>query len=152
MISFSQLPPLPRAVVGFLAGFLATVTIHQCVILALPLIGINAFPAYSLRPTAPLGVPLFISLAFWAGIWGILYVFIADRLPNALPHWLGGALFGILGATLAGWTVIAAIKGQPLFSGFNPDRLMAAIIANSIWGAALPFFSTWLSRFIGVKT
>lgn len=137
-----------RAVIGFLAGFLATITIHQLVILALPLIGIYAFPAYSFRLTVPLGVPLFISLAFWAGIWGIVYVFIADRLPKSINPLLAGALFGILLPTLAGWTVIAALKGQPWFAGFNPERLATATIANSFWGASLPVFCNWLARII----
>ncbi|WP_376802946.1 hypothetical protein [Candidatus Raskinella chloraquaticus] len=141
-----------RALIGFLAAFLGTVTVHQLVIAALPFIGINAFPAYSLRPTAPLGVPLFLSLAFWAGVWGIAYVFIADRLPKSINPMLAGALFGVLLPTLAGWTVIAAMKGQPLFSGFNPERLAAATIANSIWGASIPLFCNWLSRVFPNRT
>ena len=141
-----------RALIGFLAAFLGTVTVHQLVIAALPFIGINAFPAYSLRPTAPLGVPLFLSLAFWAGIWGIVYVLIVDRLPKTLNPLLVGALFGILLPTLAGWTVIAALKGQPLFAGLNPARLAAATIANSIWGASIPVFCDWLARILPNRT
>lgn len=141
-----------RALIGFLAAFLGTVTVHQLVIAALPFIGINAFPAYSLRPTAPFGVPLFLSLAFWAGVWGIVYVFIADRLPKTLNPLLVGALFGILLPTLASWTIIPALKGQPLFFGFNSARIAAATIANSIWGASIPLFCDWLSRVFPNRT
>ena len=150
MNSVVSLPqaPLPRAIIGFLAGFLATLTFHQLVILALPLLGINAFPAYALRAIPPLGIPLFINLAFWGGVWGILFVFIVNRFPKSIHPWLAGALFGILLPTLAGWTIIAALKGQPLFSGFNIDRILAATIANSVWGACLPIFSSAMTSLL----
>lgn len=148
MHSSSKLSFPLLVVIGFLAGFLGTITIHQLSILALVYAGLPTFPAYSLRPQPPFGVPLFVSLAFWAGIWGILYVLIAKYIPKSLNPLLAGALFGILLPTMAGWTIIATLKGSPWFFGGNTIYIVTAVIANGLWGASLPVISNRLARLL----
>jgi hypothetical protein len=55
---------------GFVAGFVSTLIFHQGVLTLLWLAG--AFPRgpYNTDPTAPLGIPAVISLAFWGGVRG----------------------------------------------------------------------------------
>lgn len=139
-----------RALVGFLAGFVGTLLVHQPVVYALIQAGLDPFPAFSLQPTSPWGTPLVINLAFWAGVWAIAYVFLAARLPRRINMLLAGAAFGILFPTLASWTVIAVIKGHPLFFAYNWRPITVAVIANSLWGASLPVLSTWGTRLLGV--
>ncbi len=85
-----------KIVLGFVAGALAVLVFHQAMILALHLLGqIPNFP-WSTRPVGPLGVPAIANSMFWGGLWGIVFMFVADLIP--VPNALGrGVAFGILG-------------------------------------------------------
>ena len=65
-----------RLALGFVAGFLATLTFHQIGIWALHAVGFIPFTAWGTAPKPPFGVPSVISLSFWGGVWGILFVLI----------------------------------------------------------------------------
>jgi hypothetical protein len=123
---------------GFVAGFLATLTVHQIAIGLLHLLKAVPSPPWSLRPVAPLGVPSVLNLAFWGGLWGVAWAlvwsFFADRMPRAWPLWLAGFVFGALAPTLVGWFVVAPIKGQPVAGGFNLARMWIGPLVNGIWG------------------
>src|SRR3954449_10670020 len=81
---------------GFLAGFGATLTFHQILIALLAATGAIQTGAYSLRGVPPLGVPQVISLAFWGGLWGCVWALITDRISRSLPGWVAGLAFGAL--------------------------------------------------------
>lgn len=54
-----------------------------------------------LHATQPLGVPAVISLAFWGGVWGILFELIHNRFPRGGGYWLTAFLFGAISRAAA---------------------------------------------------
>jgi xanthine/uracil permease len=131
-------------VVGFLCGFLAVLVIHQPLIYVLhhqfPLIqsitgAADAFrpqgAGFNIRPVAPLGVPQVVSLAFWGGLYGILLAALIRwaRMPDLLTGFLVGVL-----ATVVGFTLVATLRGTPLWGGGNPLNWYRGILFNGAWG------------------
>jgi hypothetical protein len=129
-------------VLGFIAGFLATLIFHQGTAFLLHHIR-NQYPAvvhvfgqtpaaFNMAPTRPFGVPQVISLAFWGGLWGIL---LAAILRNSdLPDLLFGAVFGAVVTTLVAFTVVAYLKGLPQMAGGNRQIWWRAGLYNAAWG------------------
>jgi hypothetical protein len=148
MASFAQTrSSLPWALLlGFIAGFGATLTFHQILIALLAATGIVQTGPYSLQGVPPLGVPQVISLAFWGGLWGCMWALIADRISRSLPGWVAGLAFGALVPTLVGWFVVAPIKGQPIAAGWDPARMWVAPVVNGAWGLGTALFYGLLCR------
>jgi len=120
-------------VVGFLSGAVSVLLCHQVIAALLHAIGITPRVPYSMQPTRPLGVAQVWSLAFWGGVWGVL-------LAAALRRYVDGALviaatiFGAILPSLVAWTVVAALKGQPLFAGGALKGLAVGLLVNAAWG------------------
>src|ERR1700683_4751008 len=114
-----------RMMLGFVAAFLAVPVFHQLGIEFCHLIGLTAGTPYNLRPVPPFGVPQVISLAFWGGMWGIVFV-LAERLIARFPggYWRGSILFGAILPTVFSWLVVAPLKGLPLGYGFSFPGLL----------------------------
>jgi len=119
---------------GFIAGFLATVIFHQPVLALLWWAGLAPFGPFSMAATQPLGVPAVISLAFWGGVWGILFGLIHDRFPRGSGYWLTAFLFGAILPTLVALLVVLPLKGRPVGGGWQPALLMTAFLINGAWG------------------
>ena len=134
-----------RIVVGFGAAFLATLVFHQLGVELCHLIGLTPNAPYSLRPVPPFGVPQVISLAFWGGVWGIVFV-LAERLIARCPggYWLGAIFFGAIVPTVFSWLVVAPLKGLPHGYGFNFPGLFVGPIVNGLWGLGTGVFLTVL--------
>ena len=122
-----------KLVLGFVAGFIAVLLFHQPVVAMLAAMGIIKAGVYSMTATAPMGVPQVISLSFWGGVWGVL-------LAAALRRYVDGALviaatiFGAILPSLVAWTVVAALKGQPLFAGGAAKGIAVGLLVNAAWG------------------
>jgi hypothetical protein len=133
-------------VLGFIAGALAVLIFHQLVILLLGQFGLARGAAYSMSPVAPFGVPRLVNQMFWGGVWGIVFAAIYDRLPS----WnlvVTGLLFGLIGPTLFGWVVMALIRGQPMFAGFVPGRMLVSVLLNGVaFGIGLALIFAGLRR------
>jgi hypothetical protein len=120
-------------VVGFLSGAVSVLACHQVIAALLHAIGITPRVPYSMQPTHPLGVAQVWSLVFWGGVWGGL-------LAAALRRYADGALviaatiFGAILPSLVAWTVVAALKGQPLFAGGAYKALAVGLLVNAAWG------------------
>ena len=123
------------ALAGFVAGFLSVVVFHQVAIAAVgTLFGLPVQP-WSLAPVAPFGVPRVVSTAFWGGVWGTVLALAIRRMRPTLPSvLLFGLVFGALLPSLAGWLIIAPLRGQPMFAGGNPVRLAVGLTVNGVWG------------------
>lgn len=129
---------------GFICGALAVIVFHQGTIYVLhhqfPLIkaitgAADAFrPAthgFNIRPVPPLGVPQVLSLAFWGGVWGIV---LAGLIRWArIPDLMGGFLMGLI-AMLVGLTIVAQMKGLPMWGGGNSINLWRGVLVNGAWG------------------
>jgi hypothetical protein len=137
---------------GFVAGALATLTFHQLTVWLLTAAGAIQGNPYSARPIAPLGVPQFLNIAFWGGLWGCVFALIADRFPRSWPLWLAGFVFGAIAPTLVGWFVVAPLRGQPVAQGFNPARMWAGPIINGMFGLGTAVFYDLLRRWLPGRT
>lgn len=111
MHSMISANPFARAVAAFVVGGLAVLVVHQPVVALLHALGSTPITPYSLRATRPWGIPVFLSLSFWGGIWAIPIVWVLDRLPRGWIYWIGAICLGALPPTLMTWFVIFPLKG-----------------------------------------
>jgi hypothetical protein len=93
-----------------------------------------------MAPTAPFGVPAVISLAFWGGIWGIVFVLVHDRFPRGGGYWLSAFLFGAIFPTLVALLIVLPLKGRPVGGGWQPSLLVTAFLINGAWGVGTALF------------
>ena len=119
---------------GFLAGFLATLLFHQLTLALLWQVGVAPFGPFPMVATPPFGIPAVWSLAFWGGIWGILFASIEGRFPRGGYYWAIAFLFGALLPSLVAFVVVLPLKGQPLGGGWKLPRLLTAFLINGAWG------------------
>lgn len=122
-----------KYLLGFIAGFLATLVFHQLALSALWQLGIAPFAPFSLRPTWPLGVPVVLSLAFWGGVWGIIFVMVHRKFPRG-SYWWAALLFGALAPSLVALLVVIPLKGGPIGGGWHWRLLLTAAMINGAWG------------------
>ncbi|HEY8580379.1 MAG TPA: hypothetical protein VIL72_10865 [Beijerinckiaceae bacterium] len=128
-----------EAALGFVAGALSVFVFHQLTVWGLT--GRQPWSAWA--PTAPLGVPVMLSIAFWGGVWGVVFALFAPRLPGGLMFYVAGFFFGAILPTLAGWTIVAFLKGQP----YGPRGLWwTGPVINGVWGFGTAVFMTLLRR------
>jgi hypothetical protein len=139
---------------GFVIGALSVATFHQGTIFLL-FHGANSIPAVaavfgklaspgwnlsqpmSNPPVPGLVIPSLLNQMFWGGLWGMV---IATMMRfTRIPQLLGGFLIGAVGCVGVAVTVVAALKGLPLFAGGNTQALLRAVLINGAfgWGVAL---------------
>jgi len=120
-------------VIGFIAGVIGVLVFHQGVILAMYLLGLLPSPPYSVRPTEPLGIPQFVSSAFWGGVWGIVLVWFMATVRGADRLWVA-VLFGGVLPTLVGIFVVGPLKGGDPMENLQLARLLRGFVINGAWG------------------
>ena len=135
--------PLARAATAFVVGGLAVLVVHQPVIGLLHALGSTPITPYSLRATQPWGIPVFLSLSFWGGIWAIPITWVLDRLPRGWVYWIGALGLGALPPTLTTWFVIFPLKGLSPSNATASVGAVNALIVNGIWGLAFAFAWSW---------
>lgn len=143
--------PSVKVLSGFLAGFFATLIFHQLALLLLWVMEVAPFAPYSMVATKPFGIPAVFSLAFWGGIWGILFALIHGRIPRR-GYWVITFLFGAILPSLVALLVVLPLKGRPLGGG-HLTLLLTAFLINGFWGIGtgliLKMLSSWSSRGTG---
>lgn len=133
---------LKTIILGFVTGFIAVLVFHQGTAFLLHHIG-NGIPAvveifgrtnapFNLAPVVPFGVPAVISAAFWGGVWGILLAAIIRT--TSVPDLLFGFVFGALVLTFVGFTLVASLKGLPMYASGNKLIWWRAGLLNGAWG------------------
>ena len=133
-----------RVIIGFVAGFIATLVFHQGGLAVMNQLGLTDRAPFSMDPTEPLGVPQVFSLAFWGGVWGILLVmFLGTRKTM---WWLRAFIFGALLPTIVAFFVVAPLKGNPIAGGWDPNIIIGALILNGLWGLGTALFYRLLAR------
>jgi hypothetical protein len=134
-----------RLFFGFIAGFVATLIFHQIGLLALHFLNITPAMPYNMNPIPPFGVPQFISLSFWGGMWGIIFVLVEPllfRSPGG--YWVGSIIFGAVFPTLVAWFVVLPLKGLPAGNGFHFPGILVGPIVNGLWGLGTALFLSWM--------
>jgi hypothetical protein len=129
----TAVPILRTVLVGFAAGALSVLVFHQGTVALLHLAGLVPNPPFPMRPVPPLGIPQLANLAFWGGVWGIVIAAILAARP-AWPPMLVGVLVGAIGCVLVGFTLVAALRGQPLMAGFDLNRWWRSLLINGAFG------------------
>ena len=137
-----------RFLFGFIAGFLATLIFHQLTLWALWGMGLAPFGPFSMAATKPFGAPAVFSLAFWGGIWGILFALIERRFPVRKTYWVTAFVFGAVFPSIVALVLVMPLKGRPMGGGWKPSLLVTAFLVNGAWGiGAALFFKILSNRF-----
>lgn len=137
--------PLLSLLLTFAAGFLAVIAGHQCAVAALNAGGIlpPGFPAWSLDPVPPFGVPTVISKAFWGGLWAILIAALLKNTRGA-AYWIGWTALGAIALPLVAIFAVPPLKGLPV-----PDfmsRFPVYALINAVWGFVTALFLRVLGK------
>lgn len=121
---------------SFIAGFLSTFVFHQGSLAVLFFSGLLPRAPFDFSPTAPLGVPAVVSLAFFGGLWGVLIWQVLETvLKNKSKLWFS-IILGAIGPTAVAVTVVFPAKGIP----FNPQVIPVGLFLNAMWGLGLWIF------------
>ena len=135
-----------RLLIGFLAGFIATLVFHQLTLAFLWAIKLAPFGPYPMMPTKPFGVPAVFSLAFWGGIWGIFFALIQENFPRGFGYWVISFFFGAILPSLVALIVVLPLKGKPMGGGWHLPLLVTAFLINGAWGIGTGLLVKFFSR------
>jgi hypothetical protein len=125
---------LPRwLLVGFISGVLAVLIFHQGALAALHALDMTPGTPYRMQPTSPWGIPQIWSIAFWGGVWGVVFAAMLRGMDRGKLV-LAALVLGAILPTLVAWFVVAPLKGQPMAAGFVPAAMMIGPIVNGAWG------------------
>lgn len=118
---------------GFAAGFVATLIFHQGLWYLFNQAGIvpPSRPAWPIDPIPPFGVPAVLSKAFWGGIWGMALTPALVHLSGA-SYWAAWILAGALALTAVAFFVVPPLKGEPM-QAMGP-RFLIGMAVNGAWG------------------
>jgi hypothetical protein len=134
-----------RLLLGFVAGFFAALIFHQLTLVVLWSVGLAPFGPFSMAATQPFGVPAVFSLAFWGGVWGILFALIEGSFPRR-GYWGMAFLFGAILPSLVAWLVVLPLKGRPMGGGWHAPLLLTAVLINGAWGVGTGLFLKEFSK------
>jgi hypothetical protein len=133
---------------GFAAGAVAVLAAHQAVLLALHARGWAPWPAYSLAPTRPFGVPAVLSAAFWGGAWGVPLALVVRGARSPGAACARGALFGAVAPNVVGAALLALGRVPAPPAGGAAAALASAVVVNACWGLAA---TALLARRLGTR-
>lgn len=114
---------------AFVAGFIATLVFHQGLFTLFHAAGMVPVSAYNMTPTAPMGVPAVLSLAFWGGVWGWPVAWLIRNDRGAL-YWLKAIVLGAIGPTAVAMLLVFPLKGLPV----EAKTVVGALLLNGAWG------------------
>jgi hypothetical protein len=134
-----------RLLFGFIAGFVATLIFHQIGLLLLHFVGMTPNMPYNMNSVPPFAVPQFISLSFWGGVWGIIFVLIEPYLVRSPGgYWVGAIIFGAIFPTAVAWFIVRPLKGLPVADVFRVPGIFIGPIVNGLWGLGTALFLSWM--------
>jgi hypothetical protein len=125
----------------FVAGFLAVPFFHQPVLGLLHAYGVVPFAPFNLNATVPLGVPAWISAAFWGGVWGVAMLWLLRWEADRPQPWLKGLLFGGIALTTVALLVVFPLKGLGVDPAQLPGRFLIGLLVNGAWGVGTLIFA-----------
>jgi hypothetical protein len=132
--------------VGWIAGAVSALTFHAFAWWVFYLIGMQAIPPYPMAGNM-IGVPIVISLAFWAGVWGIVMVLVAPRI--AQPFWMVCLIVSVA-ASLVQIFVVPTLRGGTI--NWSVIAWLRAIVINGVWGIGVAILAPYVSSFMGQRS
>ena len=132
--------------IGFIAGVVSALTFHALAWWVFYLIGMQAIPPYPMRPNM-IQVPLFISLAFWAGVWGIVMVWLAPRLSQ--PFWVVCLIVSVA-ASVVQVFVLPPLRGGTI--NWDILALARSFIINGVWGIGVAIIAGFAASAAGRRS
>ena len=138
-----QATSFKNIVLGFLAGVIATLTIHELIKCFLFDAGAIPLKPWDMAPVDPWGIPKLISDSFWGGLWGSILALILGNTPTGSMT-VKGAVFGIIGPAILGVLLwVPLIKGQAPFFDGEPVLIGSVLLILAGFGAV----TAWLYGF-----
>lgn len=131
---------------GFIAGFLATLIFHQLTAALLWNMGMAPGAPFQFAPRPPFGVPSVISLAFWGGVWGILFAAFDRLFPRGSSYWSTAFISGAILPSLVALLIVVPLKGGAVGAGWMPKIWLYAFLVNGAWGLGTGLLLRWLRR------
>ena len=129
-----------RLLFGFIAGFASTLIFHQLTLALLWNAGLAPSAPFSMAATHPFGVPAVLSLAFWGGVWGILFALAERKFARGGGYWVAAFLFGAVLPSLVALLVVLPLKGHAVGAGWQPHVWLTAFLVNGMWGIGTGIF------------
>ena len=134
-------------IAGFIAGFVATITFHQLMLMLLNELGLTPRRAFVIAPIDPFGVPTILSTAFWGGLWGVVLTFVIQEKYSAARYWFSALLFGTFAPTLVNWFVVSPLKNVPVAGGWRISTMATTVLVNAAWATGTTLLlRLWFSR------
>jgi hypothetical protein len=131
-----------RLLLGFVAGFIATLVFHQIALWILAHFHWIDRAPWNMKPVPPFGVPSVISLAFWGGVWGAVMIALLAKSRYLL---LASTIFGaVLPTLVAGLIIQPMIKHQPM--PHSGKMVAVGLIVNGAWGLGTALIYLALER------
>ena len=139
---------LKNLILGFIAGAIATLTIHEIIKYFFFDAGVIPLQPWDMTPIAggpfPGVIPKIVNDAFWGGLWGAVFALILGNVPKGSMT-LRGILLGIVGPAVLGvFVLVPLLKGAPLFFGGNIPVIVAVLSILAGFGAV----TAWLYGFL----
>jgi len=124
---------LKLLLLGFAAGFVATLIFHQGLWYIFNQVGVIPLsrPAWPVDPIPPFGVPSVLSKAFWGGLWGLALTPLFAHLTGA-SYWAAWTLVGAVALTAVAFFIVPLLKGEPM-QAMGP-RFLIGLAVNGAWG------------------
>jgi len=122
---------LKALIFGFIAGAIATLTVHELIKSAFFDAGVIPLPPWNMDAidTGPFAgvLPKIASATFWGGVWGSILAMIFGNAPTGSMT-LRGLAFGITGPALIGvFLLVPLLKGGEPFLGGNVPAIGAVL-------------------------
>ncbi len=128
---------------GFLAGVIATITVHEIIKYFLHDAGYIPMVAWSMAPVEPYALPKIVSDALWGGLWGSIFALILGSEPKGSMT-IRGVFLGMIGPALLGvFLIVPLIKGDPLFLDGNNVMIGSVLLIAAGFGSV----TAWLYGF-----
>jgi hypothetical protein len=133
---------------GFLAGAIATVTVHELINWILLSQGLFPRMPWSMEPVnvpfAGITIPQIASDTLWGGLWGMFFATILGNMPQGSMT-LKGILLGWIGPALIGvFSIVPVLTGKfPPFFGGDINMIWPVLVILGGFGAA----TAWLYGF-----
>ena len=132
-------PVAKLLILGFVAGFLATILFHQGLWWVFNHTGVipSGRPAWAIDPVPPFGIPSVVAKAFWGGLWGAGLTLLLGQLTGA-AYWTSWIVVGALALTVVAFFVVLPIKGEPI--PILWPRFAIGLLLNGAWGFGTALF------------